>query len=85
MTPNWASEAPKQWRKYNLDITYYKFSKVIDNSIFLFSDFIENPDAQPPIELVDIYELLCHLMNIKPQPNDGIWDRIKNLLKNSAW
>jgi hypothetical protein len=24
-------------------------------------------------------------MNIKPQPNDGIWDRIKSLLKNSAW
>lgn len=51
----------------------------------LLPDFITNPDPQPAIELVDIYELLCHLMNIKPQPNDGIWERIKSLLKNSAW
>jgi hypothetical protein len=56
-----------------------------ESPLLFFTDFIENADAQPPIELVDIYELLCHLMNIKPQPNDGIWDRIKNLLRNSAW
>jgi len=41
-------------------------------------------EAQPAIELVDIYQMLCHLMDVHPEPNDGVWERIKNLLRNSA-
>jgi len=46
---------------------------------FLSSDY-----PQPPIHLVDIYQMICFLLDIDPLPNDGIWDRIRALLKNSS-
>ena len=35
-------------------------------------------------ELVDVYQIFCHLLGIKPNPNDGVWDRVSGLLRNSA-
>ena len=35
-----------------------------------------------PIEMVDIYPLICHLLGIKPVPNNGSLDRIAHLLKS---
>lgn len=46
--------------------------------------FIPMKEAQPPIELVDIYQMLCHLMDVQQEPNDGVWERIKSLLRNSS-
>lgn len=37
-----------------------------------------------PIELVDVYQMFCFLLNIDPQTNDGVWDRIRALLRNSS-
>ena len=36
-----------------------------------------------PIDMVDIYPLICHLLNIEPLPNNGSLDRIAHLLKVS--
>ena len=53
--------------------------------IILFNiGFNIKKEAQPPIEIVDLYEMFCHLLNIIPAENDGVWDRIKGLLKNSS-
>ena len=38
----------------------------------------------PAIELVDIYQLICNLLNLEPLQNDGVWDRIKAMLRNSS-
>lgn len=46
--------------------------------------FVDSNEPQPPIHLVDVYRMLCFLLDIQPLPNDGIWDRIRNLLKNSS-
>lgn len=46
--------------------------------------FVESSRPQPPIHLVDVYRMLCFLLDIEPLPNDGLWDRIRNLLKNSS-
>lgn len=35
------------------------------------------------INMVDIYPLICHLLGIKPAPNNGSLDRIAHLLKSS--
>ena len=52
--------------------------------LIIFAGFISSTREQPPIELVDIYQMLCFLLDIEPEKNDGIWDRIRNLLKNSS-
>lgn len=36
-----------------------------------------------PIDMVDIYPLICHLLDIEPLPNNGSLDRIAHLLKAS--
>jgi hypothetical protein len=41
-------------------------------------------ETQKPIEIVDLYHMFCHLLDIIPAENDGVWDRIKGLLRNSA-
>lgn len=35
-----------------------------------------------PIEMVDIYPLICHILGIKPAPNNGSLDRIAHLLES---
>ena len=58
---------------------------ILLRSIILFNlGFNIKKEAQPPIEIVDLYEMFCHLLNIIPAENDGVWDRIKGLLKNSS-
>ena len=53
--------------------------------LFSFTDFISSSRPQPAIELVDVYQMLCFLLGIEsPEPNDGVWSRIRNLLKNSS-
>ena len=34
-----------------------------------------------PINSVDIYPLMCHLLGIKPAPNNGSFDNVKQMLK----
>lgn len=46
--------------------------------------FVESEEPMPAIQLVDVYRLLCFLLDIEPQKNDSIWDRIRALLRNSA-
>ena len=46
--------------------------------------FISTPVAQPPIEVVDLYNMFCFILGIKPAENDGIWERVKALLKNDS-
>merc|ERR1719188_2429222 len=41
-------------------------------------------EIYPAIELVDVYQIFCHLLDIEPQDNDGVWERVKALLRNAA-
>lgn len=36
-----------------------------------------------PFSTIDIYPLLCHVLNITPAPNNGSFDRVKELLKET--
>ncbi|MEX0995380.1 MAG: alkaline phosphatase family protein, partial [Balneolaceae bacterium] len=36
-----------------------------------------------PINSIHLYELMSHLLNIKPAPNDGSLDSLKHLLRYS--
>ncbi|XP_059174775.1 ectonucleotide pyrophosphatase/phosphodiesterase family member 5-like [Physella acuta] len=38
----------------------------------------------PPIQSVDLYTLVCHILKIKPMPNNGSLERILPLLRNSS-
>ena len=39
-------------------------------------------EVYPAIELVDVYQIFCHLLDIEPQDNDGVWERVNALLKS---
>ena len=39
-------------------------------------------EVYPAIELVDVYQIFCHLVDIEPQDNDGVWERVNALLKS---
>ena len=61
-----------------------QINNILTHIIFFILGFNIKKEAQPPIEIVDLYEMFCHLLNIIPAENDGVWDRIKGLLKNSS-
>ena len=50
----------------------------------LFPGFKNNGETYDPIELVDVYQVLCHLLGIEPNDNDGVWARVKAFLRNSG-
>lgn len=35
----------------------------------------------PSFENIHIYELMCHILGLTPAPNDGSFDKVKNLLR----
>lgn len=38
--------------------------------------------TQPPHQL-DLYELMCHLLDLRPMPNNGSFDRISHILASN--
>ncbi len=49
-----------------------------------FSGFHDTGASYAPIELVDVYGMFCYLLGIDPESNDGVWDRIRRMLRNSS-
>ncbi|XP_041930779.1 glycerophosphocholine cholinephosphodiesterase ENPP6-like [Alosa sapidissima] len=37
-----------------------------------------------PIRSVDVYNLMCHTLGIKPLPNNGSWSRVESMLVGAA-
>lgn len=48
------------------------------------SGFFSGGQVHDAIELVDVYQLMCFLLNIEPRPNDGEWSRVRPMLRNAA-
>ncbi|KAF6737361.1 Ectonucleotide pyrophosphatase/phosphodiesterase family member 6 [Oryzias melastigma] len=46
-------------------------------------DFKQNVQAAP-IRAVDIYNLMCWTLDVKPLPNNGSWSRVEYLLRSSG-
>ena len=38
----------------------------------------------PPFSNVHIYELMCHLMELEPAPNDGSLEAVRHLLREEG-
>ncbi|XP_051876489.1 glycerophosphocholine cholinephosphodiesterase ENPP6 [Pristis pectinata] len=36
----------------------------------------------PPIRVVDVYNVMCHVAGMKPLPNNGSWPQVELMLKN---
>ncbi len=47
-------------------------------------DYLTNTFVKEDIESVDLYNLMCHLLQISPATNDGNFDRIKHVLKDNG-
>jgi len=43
-------------------------------------DFKATGEEFPPIKLVDVYQVLTHVLGVNPQPNNGTWEHVKDLL-----
>ena len=61
-----------------------KLKHSISNLNEIVSGFKDDGSTHDGIELVDVYQIFCHLLGFDPEPNDGIWDRVRGLLKNSS-
>ena len=48
-----------------------------------FSDFKSGYESGP-IEAVDLYQLMCFLLQIKPDHHDGDWSRVRPMLTISS-
>lgn len=46
--------------------------------------FRANHQLNSTVNLVDIYPLMCHLLDLKPGPNNGSFENVKDLLVESA-
>jgi hypothetical protein len=40
--------------------------------------------TKQPLQAIDVYPLLCHLLDIKPLPNNGSMENIKEVLHSSS-
>jgi len=47
---------------------------------YFFSDFKTNTIGGP-IELVDEYQIFCHLLQIRAKAHNGTWENVRHLLK----
>nr|XP_042911207.1 glycerophosphocholine cholinephosphodiesterase ENPP6-like [Parasteatoda tepidariorum] len=36
-----------------------------------------------PFDIIDIYNLMCHLLKIEPLPNNGTWEHVEPLLRTA--
>jgi len=43
-------------------------------------DFKNNGEEVPPMELVDVYQVLAHLLKIPANPHNGTWSHVRGLL-----
>ncbi|XP_076030188.1 glycerophosphocholine cholinephosphodiesterase ENPP6-like [Oratosquilla oratoria] len=42
-------------------------------------DFVEDA-VIPPIGMVDVYQLICHILDVEPRPNNGTWMHVRAAL-----
>lgn len=38
----------------------------------------------PPMRVVDVYNIMCHVAGMKPLPNNGSWSNVASMLNNEA-
>ncbi|XP_067885484.1 glycerophosphocholine cholinephosphodiesterase ENPP6 isoform X2 [Heterodontus francisci] len=82
--PYWANETDGKkgwqqgWHGYDNDLMDMK-------GFFLAygPDFRTNYKAAP-IKVVDVYNVMCHLVGINPLPNNGTWSHVEVMLNNNA-
>ncbi|XP_043945787.1 glycerophosphocholine cholinephosphodiesterase ENPP6 [Protopterus annectens] len=61
-------------------------NEVMDMRAFFLAqgpDFKQNFKAGP-IRVVDVYNIMCHVLGITPLPNNGSWSRVAYMLQNHA-
>ncbi|XP_078071224.1 glycerophosphocholine cholinephosphodiesterase ENPP6 [Mustelus asterias] len=46
-------------------------------------DFRKNYKS-PSIRVVDVYNVMCHVVGLNPLPNNGTWSKVKLMLNNNA-
>lgn len=86
----WRIRTKKSFEKIKAenDLNNLKGSHGYDNleesmrAIFIgHGEAFKNGFVSEPFQNIHIYNLMCKILNLKPAPNDGDFEKIKNLLK----
>lgn len=84
-----ASNMSKPWFLLNGEKTFVvgdhgfsNFEPKMNPGFFAYGPEFKKGFKKKLIEIVDIYSLMCHMLNIKPKVNDGKFERVKSLLKD---
>ena len=60
---------------------YSPFERDMNPAFYAYGPAFRTGYNKTCIETVDIYSLMCHILDISPRQNDGDFDRVKDLLK----
>lgn len=69
--------------KIELDL-YDKFAHKMKTIGFAWGPDFKPGFSSKPIEIVDIYQIMTFLLKVPPNPHDGNWDRVRQMLMISA-
>ena len=70
--------------KYHGNHGYEPSSNELMRGIFLAKgkSFKKSHKSSKPVYLIDYYSLVCHLLDLEPNPNNGTFSRISHVLAN---
>ncbi|GIY81643.1 hypothetical protein CDAR_307661 [Caerostris darwini] len=76
------------------DITYYQYVGEHGYSPNVSTDMrgiflATGPDFRSgittkPVQIIDLYNIMCHILKIEALPNNGTWDHVKSMMRTST-
>jgi len=63
---------------------YNRFAHMMKTVGFAWGPDFKSGYTTEPLEIVDIYQLMTFLLQVDPNPHDGVWDRVKGMLMLSG-
>eukprot|EP00794_Sanderia_malayensis_P018640 gene18640-20521_t len=66
------------------DHGYSNLIKDMHPGFFAFGPCFKQGQTFDSLQMVDVYSMMCAILNIKPRPNNGTLDRVKMMLDNSC-
>lgn len=69
--------------KIEVDL-YDRFAHKMKTVGFAWGPDFKSGFTSKPIEIVDVYQIMAFLLKIPPNPHDGVWSRIRDMLMISS-
>ena len=85
--PGWMLWTYNQFNPSILSSGYHGYDNLVKDmnpAFFAHGPLFRKNYKEEVIRTVDLYSLMCHILQIKPRKNDGVFNRIKSILKENS-